>query len=307
MKFKNLLYALVSISVLATSLHAQSEEQTPTEQTEAEAAWAEFMDSLSWQTEGIGDLKEWSTIDIPEGYRYLNGEDTAKLMEAYGNVPGAYEGMIAVDNLDWMVLFQFDESGYVKDDEKDDLNADELLETLQAQQVASNEYRAERNLSPMYLDGWAVPPMYNDYTNNLEWGLLLRSGDSGQFVNYKTKLLGRRGLMNATLICDFDKLDTVLPTYQNLLLRHYYKQGESYAEYKQGDKLAEYGLTALIAGGAIYGAAKLGFLSTIMVFFKKFIKIIVVAFGALVIGIKKFFAKMAGREVREEPSDQNPS
>lgn len=303
-----LLRLLLASTLLAGPLRAQDAETVPTpEQVEAQAQWQAFLDSLAWQTDGAGDLSEWATIHIPEGYRFLEGADAAKLMEAYGNLPDNYEGLIAVNDLDWLVLFEFDNSGYVKDDEKDDLDPDKLLKTLQADQEASNTYREQQGLQPMYIDGWAVEPRYNQITNNLEWGLLLRSGSSAQFVNYKTKLLGRDGLMDVTLICDLQGLQAILPAYQDLLLGHQYKEGRSYGEYRKGDKLAEYGLTALIAGGAAYGAAKLGLLGSVMVFFKKFLKFIVIGLVAIGVGIKKFFARMAGKEVRDDRSSGTPS
>lgn len=285
------------------SLSAQEEAAAADAQAEAQAQFEAFIDSLAWQTEGVGALKDWSTIEIPAGYRYLNGKDADKLMQAWGNLPSEYEGMIATDDLNWLVLFQFDPSGYVKDDEKDELNPDALLDQMMENQARGNEYRQQQGLQPMYIDGWAMEPRYNERTNNLEWGLLLRTGDNpSQFVNYETKLLGREGVMEVTLICDLEDMNMILPTYQDLLLGHMYNDGKSYADYRQGDKLAEYGLTALIAGGAAYGAAKLGLLGSIMAFGKKFFKFILLGLVAIGAAFKKFFSRLAGREIREEPN-----
>lgn len=306
------IYALITFFGISVSALAQDEGEFTSSSQDQEAAakaqWEAFMDSLAWQTEGEGNLEEWATIDIPYGYQYLNGEDASKLMQAYGNLPSDYEGLIATNDLGWLVLFQFDPTGYVKDDEKDELNPDELLAQMKANQVEGNRYREQQGLTPMYIDGWAMEPRYNERTNNLEWGLLLRSGDNPQqFVNYETKLLGREGVMEVTLICDIEDMQMILPTYQDLLLGHQYKEGKSYAEYRQGDKIAEYGLTALIAGGAIYGAAKLGFLGTILAFGKKFFKFIVIGLVAIGAAFRKFFARLSGREVRDDSGGGNAS
>lgn len=296
-----LIPTLLSCLLLAATLNAQDETPPIDEATaRAQAEFQAFVDGLPWVADGVGDLEQWATIEIPSGYRYLNGIDADKLMQAYGNLPSKYDGMVASHDLDWFVLFQFDPSGYVKDDEKDELDADNLLAQMKENQVASNRYRAERGLEPMYLDGWAMEPRYNERTNNLEWGLLLRSGNSPQFVNYETKLLGREGVMEVTLVCDLEAMQAILPSYQDLLLGHAYKEGKSYAEYRQGDRIAEYGLSALIAGGALYGAAKLGFLGTIMAFGKKFLKLIVIGLVAIGAALKKFFARLSGREVKED-------
>lgn len=310
MKAKSLLPLLALLASCAAPLFAQDETTAAAEQAQAEAQaqWDAFMQSLAWKDEGTGELKEWATIEIPRGYRYLDGADAARLMQAWGNLPSEYEGLVATNDLDWLVLFQFDPSGYVKDDEKDELDADKLLEQMKENQAAGNRYRQEQGLPPMYIDGWAMEPRYNEYTNNLEWGLLLRTGDNPQqFVNYETKLLGREGVMEVTLICDFEDMQMILPDYQELLLGHQYKEGKSYAEYRQGDKIAEYGLTALIAGGAVYGAAKLGFLGGILAFGKKFFKFIVIGLVAVGAGLKKFFSRMSGREIVEQPKDTNAS
>ncbi len=304
MKIRSLLSLCLTFCCI--NLFAQ-EESTLTEeeaQAEAQAQFEAFIDGLGWQTEGIGDLEEWSSIEIPYGFRYLNGEDANRYMQAYGNPPSDYEGMIATEDLSWIVLFQFDPMGYVKDDEKDELDADKLFEQLTENQEQGNRYRQEQGLQPLYIDGWAMEPRYNDRTNNLEWGLLLHSGNSTQqFINYQTKLLGREGVMEVTLICDLEQMDYILPEYQDLLVGHEYKEGKSYAEYKQGDKIAEYGLTALIAGGAIYGAAKLGFLGGIIAFGKKFLKFIVIGLVAIGAALKKFFSRMSGREIVDERKD----
>jgi len=196
--------------------------------------------------------------------------------------------MLGVPNMDWFVLFQFQESGYVKDDDKDDLNQSKLLKEIQEGDEYANEYRRENGLEALYTVGWAIEPKYNELTNNLEWGLLLRSESGQESVNYNTKLLGRNGIMNVTLVCDPADLNSILDAYQSVLVGHQYKPGKSYSEFQEGDKIAEYGLAALIAGGALYGAAKVGLLANIVLFFKKGFKFIIAAIVGIGVAIKKF-------------------
>lgn len=278
---------LVSLFFASVCAHAQTQEEQ--ELAAAEAQYLEFLNSFSWQDNGEGKLGNWATIDIPSGFRFLASKETDKLMQAFGNLPGEYEGMIAVPDVSWFVIFQFEETGYVKDDEKDDLNPDKLLKDIQEGDEYSNEYRRENGLEALHTIGWAIPPNYNEETNNLEWGLLLRGDSGAENVNYNTKLLGRNGIMNVTLVCDPEELESILDTYQGLLLGHNYNPGKSYAEFQEGDKIAEYGLTALIAGGALYGAAKLGILANLVLFFKKGFKLIIVGIIAIGAAIKKFF------------------
>ena len=106
-------------------------------------------------------------------------------------------------------------------------------------------------------------------------------------VNYNTRLLGRRGVMEVQLVVDPDKLSTSLPEFKQLLKGFQFKTGEKYAEYRQGDKLATYGLAALVTGGAVAVAAKTGLLTAAILFFKKFAKLLVVAVLAALGWIKR--------------------
>lgn len=297
------LKALVVLSLLnLLTLTVGAEEAEPVltpaqQEVAAQEALDAFLGQFNWQTEGAGELGDWSMVEIPEGFLYLNGAEADTLMQGFGNLPGEYEGMISAKNVEWFVIFQFEETGYVKDDEKDELDAAALLSQLKADEVEVNEYRKENGYSELHTVGWSVEPKYNEMTNNLEWGLLLRSEDGSESINYKTKLLGRHGIMNVTLVCDPGSLQSILPAYQSILTGHQYQTGESYAEFKQGDKIAEYGLTALIVGGAAYGAAKLGLLGNLVLFFKKGAKLIIAAIVAIGVGIKKFFSKMTGGDL----------
>ena len=271
--FHSLLFASLSI----TSSWGQ---ETPLLEEESQIdPFAEY----HWVTSGSGNLSNHATIKIPEGFRFLNGAETAQLMEQFGNLPDHYDGLIGTPDLDWFIIFQFEDSGYVKDDEKDDLDAGKLLKDLQATDEPANEQRKAAGLDTLTTVGWAVEPNYNASTNNLEWGIILRSSDGGETVNYLTKILGRRGIMHTTLLCDPDQLTSILPRYQEVLTGFEYTPGNTYAEYQDGDKLSEYGLKALIAGGGIFAAAKLGLFAKLALFFKKGIKIIV--FGAVAIGV----------------------
>lgn len=275
--------SLILASLTFASAFAQDAPPNPAEaQPEPDP-----MSQFNWETSGRGKLSNHATIEIPEGYRFLNGRETAQIMEMFGNLPEEYDGMIGTEDLDWFVVFQFEDSGYVKDDEKDDLDADELLESLREGEKASNEERKKRGIGTLTTTGWAVEPNYNESTHNLEWGVILEGSDGSENVNFLTKVLGRHGIMHTTLVCDTEDLQTILPDYQNLLTGFEYNAGNTYAEYQEGDKVAEYGLKALVAGGAVFAAAKLGLFGTIALWFKKAMKLIIVAVAAVGLWIKR--------------------
>jgi hypothetical protein len=97
----------------------------------------------------------------------------------------------------WFVVFTFDESGYVKDDEKDKLVADKILASIKQGTEQANEVRAERGWAAMEILGWQQAPFYDPGTHNLTWSIRGRS-DGGSSINHSARLLGRRGVMQAT-------------------------------------------------------------------------------------------------------------
>lgn len=285
-----------ALLALAAPVYSQSESADGTVQDEptqeatdaqaGEASQTEMIESalgFTFQREGTGQLGDRATIEVPAGYVFTGGDNTRKILEATKNIPGGREvGLFAPDSFDWWVVFDFDESGYVKDDEKDELDADAMLETMQEATKAGNEERLRRGLDEHELLGWVVPPQYNPETQNLEWAFRIKSSSGGVSVNHNTRLLGRKGVMEVTLVCGPDDLERILPAFRERLASFAYVSGERYSEYTSGDKIAAYGLTALVAGGAGVLAVKTGLFAK----FWKFIAAGVIGHGALV---KKLF------------------
>ncbi len=242
-------------------------------------------------------LGSHAQIDLPSGYVFLDGSDYRKLLKAEReHVSGDEVGWLKPTNQDWAVIFRFSDVGYVKDDEKNDLNADKLLDSYRRGTAEGNKERAKLGRPPIQIVGWDLPPKYDETTHNLEWAI--RGECEGQpILNYNTRLLGRKGVMGAVLIVEPDKLNEALPTLRELLTGYSYATGETYAEYKQGDKVAKYGLGALVVGGAAVGAAKLGLFAWVAVLLKKGFKLIVVAVVAVAAFLKKL---LGGRSARAE-------
>jgi uncharacterized membrane-anchored protein len=245
---------------------------------------------IHWQdgptTGRLGDL---ATLAVPEGFRFADGEGARALLRATQNLPSGEElGVVIPADPEksggWFVIFDFSDVGYVKDDERDAIDADALLETLQDSTRRSNEVRKEKGYPTLELTGWAKPPFYDPKTNNLTWATHLTSESGGASVNWSTRLLGRKGYMNADLVIAPEDLETVLPEFDGLLAGFGYSEGNRYAEFKKGDKVAAYGLTALIVGGAGAVALKTGLLA-------RFWKWIAAGAIALLAGLKKAFSK----------------
>ena len=246
------------------------------------------IDKLSWQvgiTQGL--IANKASIAVPKGYRFLDDINTSRFLELSGNLPTSNHFLIAPDSLNWFAVFSFEDTGYVKDDEK--IDAAELLTNLKSSDEPTNQERKNAGLEFIYTDGWQVAPHYDTDTKRLEWGLRLRTDKNEKIINYTSRLLGRTGVMSVILVSSPETLDADIKEFKTILKDFTYNAGETYAEFKDGDKVAQYGLAALILGGAAAVATKKGFWAALLGFFAGFWKIILAALVAFGAGMKSIF------------------
>jgi uncharacterized membrane-anchored protein len=139
------------------------------------------------------------------------------LMEAMQNpVSGKELGFVAPAKLDWFVVFEFDDVGYVRDDEKGSLDPDAMLQSMKAGTEAGNHERKRRGWPALNILGWEQKPHYNETTRNLEWAIKGES-EGKPLINYNTRVLGRGGVMRVTLVTDPPQLATTLPMFKTVL------------------------------------------------------------------------------------------
>jgi uncharacterized membrane-anchored protein len=233
-----------------------------------------------------GPLGTQAGVAVPDGYFFTGAEGTQKLMQMMQNpVSGNELGFLAPKGKSWFVVFEYDDTGYVSDAEKDKIDADSLLESFKKGTEAGNKLRQEKGWDTLEVLGWETAPAYNPSTQNLEWATRLRSGKGDLVINHNIRLLGREGVMSAVLVADPAELAEAAATTRQLLASGYlFNKGKTYAEFKKGDKIAEYGLMGLIAGGAAVVGAKTGLFKALW----KLILIPVVAVGAW---FKKLFKR----------------
>jgi uncharacterized membrane-anchored protein len=179
-------------------------------------------------------------------------------MEAMKNPPTGIElGFVAPPELDWYIVFEFDDVGYVKDDEKHSLDADSMLKAIKKGNEAANRERQKRGWSILTITDWEQKPQYNSITHNLEWAIRAES-EGSPVINYNTRLLGRNGVMRVSLVARPSRLVETLPKCKSVIDMFAFKQEYKYTEFRKGDKIAKYGLTGLIVGGATAVAVKTG-------------------------------------------------
>src|SRR5688572_16520698 len=170
----------------------------PAQAADAEASSP--LDKINW-TKGPAkaDLKTLAEVQVPEGFVFTGPKGTQKLLEAMGNpTSGSELGFLAPTSLVWFVVFEFSDVGYVKDDDKDKLDADKLLKSIKEGTEAANKYREKMGAAPLHITGWEIPPRYNEQTHNLEWAIRGES-EGSPVINYNTRMLGRKGVMEVNL------------------------------------------------------------------------------------------------------------
>lgn len=276
----------VVLAALAFALPARAQAPDPAQQLFESIKWQEGPDSARIGTE--------SQIAVPPNCRFTGQQGTQAFLQATQNPSGPNDlGVLLCtdgegdDESNWFVVFNFDDSGYVEDTDAKDLDADAILSSLRAGNDEGNADRRARGWTELTLDGWVKPPFYDPRTNNLTWSTKVTAVGEGSSVNHSVRLLGRGGVMKADLIIDPAHLEAAMPAFDAIVASHSFLPGRKYSEWREGDKMAGYGLTALVAGGAVAAAAKTGLLA-------KLIKPIGAAFVALAAWLRSLFSRKKG-------------
>jgi len=247
--------------------------------------------SLPWQTgKAVGDIAGKATFQIPEGYAFLGAQGTRQLNAMMHNTQGSEEEYtVAPLDMSWIAFFNYNDTGYVKDDEK--LDAEDLLSSIREGTEASNRERKEKGWDAMHVTGWRFQPKYDKTINTLEWAIVGENEVSHeQTVNYNTRLLGRHGVMEVVVVASPEDFDTAIADFKRTLPGYQYVAGERYAEFRAGDHVAEYGLAALVTGGAAAVAAKKGLFGALGAFLASMWKLLVAGAVAVSAWFRKLFA-----------------
>ncbi len=281
---------VVSLLVLACSpaLHAQNSDAP----------------KIQWQAgPGVGDLGDVASINVPKGYLFTGKKGAQTLLQLTHNLPDGNElGAVvpASEDQNWFIIFEFDDIGYVKDEEKDKLDSAALLETIRKATDEQNETRKQKGWTAFHVVGWQTPPFYDEQTHNLTWAIKGQSDAGHTSINRSVRLLGRRGVIRADLVLEPEAYASTVPSFNSLLGGFVFRTGNRYADFVRGDKVAEYGLSALILGGAGAVAVKSGLLGQIgkgiLVVFLALKKLLIVVFAALAAGFKKLWNWITGRK-----------
>jgi len=134
-----LISRVVWISLLLVTASVPSMGQEPEEQ----GSVGTQIRNLGWKAgPSDGKIAGRATITIPANYVFLGAADTSKFLTLMRNLPRTDSYTFAPQDLSWFSIFDFEDTGYIKDDEK--IDADAVLQSLKEGTTRNNEERKRR-------------------------------------------------------------------------------------------------------------------------------------------------------------------
>jgi uncharacterized membrane-anchored protein len=292
------IFTLLSIICL-TNLFAQTKEEDEI------TKMLKIDQELKYQTGTIHFPSGNASLNVPKGFKYLDGPQTQKVLKdlwgnpedttILGSILPENKGVLGGDS--WMFVINYVEDGFVKDNDADDINYDDLLKDMKEEISASNSDRTAQGYPEIQLVGWASKPYYDNNLKVLHWAKELKFGkDESNTLNYDLRVLGRKGMYNVSAVAGMAQLNEVKKSIPQIINSIQYKKGFKYSDFDEdNDHVAEWTIGGLIAGKVL---AKVGFFAVIAKFGKFIFIGLLAAFGA----VKKFFfgdkeQKMSKNEV----------
>jgi uncharacterized membrane-anchored protein len=261
-----------------------------------------FMDSvdnaMKYETGSISLSNGVAKLNVPAGFKYLNAaQSNYVLSDLWGNPPQTgVLGMIFPEhsgpfgNDSYAFVITYDPMGFVKDEDADKTDYDELLKNIQKEEVEENKTRAAQGYAAINMVGWASKPFYDKNKKVLHWAKNLRFADQEEnTLNYEVRILGRKGVLSMNAIASMSELDSVKKDIDKVLAMPSFTEGNAYKDFDSNtDNVAAWTIGGLVAGKVLL---KVGFWAVLGKFFLAAWKFILIGLVAVWGGIKKFLGK----------------
>ncbi|MEO6357498.1 MAG: DUF2167 domain-containing protein [Ferruginibacter sp.] len=260
--------------------------------------------ALKWETNAVTIANGVAKIKLSNGFKFLNAEQSKYVLhDLWGNPPKPNVlGMIFPANggpyadSSFAFIVTYEEEGFVKDDDADKINYDEMLTGMKNGEADENKERIKSGYEPIYTIGWAAKPYYDKNNKVLHWAKEFKFGTADyNTLNYEVRVLGRKGILSLNAVATMAELPLVKANIDQVLKMPEFTEGNKYSDFNSStDKVAEYGIGALVAGGILAKTGAFAVIGKFLIAAWKFIAIgAVAAFGA----VKRF---ITGRRKEEE-------
>ncbi|WP_148449286.1 DUF2167 domain-containing protein [Paenibacillus tuaregi] len=296
--------AVIAVMLLGMS----APYQVSAEETQSTSSDLNYIEGKGQMVNIGSNLAE---LKLERGFYFLNAEDTKRAVrESGGIVDGTEAGMLIPEDDSWTLLFDYEKTGHIPDSEKNEIDADDLLQSYRDGVAEQNKKRsAEKQL---FVDKWETPPKYNETLHSLTWTIQGHDAKNEPIINHNIRLLTREGTISAVIVTDPNMLSGAKSVVESQIIPALkLRPGSKYEDYdKSTDKTAEYGLAGLVLGGAgVYVAKKTGLLALLLVFLKKGWILIVAALAFvwnLIRGKRKKKNEMQQEPPQQDPPSENP-
>ena len=261
-----------------------------------------FMDSvdnaMKYETGNISLSNGMLKLNVPPGFKYLNAEKSNYVLtELWGNPPQTgVLGMIfpahsgPFGDKSYAFIITYDPAGFVKDDDADKINYNDLLKDIQKEEAEDNKARAAKGYPAINMIGWASKPFYDKTNKVLHWAKNLHfSGEDENTLNYEVRILGRKGILSMNAVATINELDSVKKDIDKVLAIPSFTDGNAYKDFdSKTDNVAAWTIGGLVAGKVLL---KVGFWAIIGKFLIGAWKFILIGIVAVWGTIKKFLGK----------------
>lgn len=275
----------------------------------AEAELAQYMTyldsidkSMPYKT-GTVTLREFASFKVPEGYKFIPEKEAQWVVEKLWGNPSRPDvlGMLVTSSYTfagpdtWAFVVSYDESGYVKDEDADDINYDDMLKDMQKSEAESNKERVAGGYSTIHLMNWASKPYYDKENKVLHWAQELQfGGEDAPTLNYDVRILGRKGVLSMNAVGGMGDLADIKKHIPEILHAATFSDGYQYKDFDPSiDKVAAYSIGGLVAGKLL---VKAGIIALLL----KNIKLVLLGILAIFGGLRSRIAKLFRRRKKED-------
>jgi len=283
---KNLL-ALLCLTLAGLTANAKGKDSADIQMAEQIKQIQKIESKITYKTGSINLSNGLATINVPAGYKFLNAADAKYIIEdVWGNLKGQSPlGLILPANqmasiADYAFIVEYDDIGFVKDEDADEIDYTELLTNMKAETIESNKQRQAQGITPMTLMGWAEKPYYDKDKKVLYWAKdYLVEGETEHTLNYDIRILGRKGVLTLQAVGSMQSIDSVNKAKTDILNMVAFNTGNKYTDFNSStDNVAAWTIGGLVAGKVL---AKVGFFAVILKFLKFILLGLAVAGGAI--------------------------